>query len=136
MRLWTCLSAVALLASGSACDGGGDEAERAPAAPARDELPSPAAPAPGLPDPEEPGISDLARVARYVFRAMQQHDTSCSASNPFLDPLRITLAVRVQDGRIVEATLAGLALQRGGDVRPLEGAEWPAAWSRTSGPFR
>ena len=28
---------------------------------------------------------------------MQQRDTSCSASNPFLDPLRITLAVRVQE---------------------------------------
>lgn len=80
----------------------------------------------GAPDPTEPGIPDLARLARYVFREMRRQQAGCSLSNPFHDSLSFALVTEVKGGRIVGARLGKAVLERGPEELPLPGGIPPA----------
>jgi hypothetical protein len=85
--------------------------------------PSAAAPAAAV-DPDAP---DLARLARYVFKAMQRHDAICPFDNPLRDRLHFALEVEVRSGRMARVGLGhvGLEPESGGEARTLAEAEWP-----------
>jgi hypothetical protein len=51
-------------------------------------------------DPAEAGITELARLARYVFRTMRQHEQACPFDNPLQDRLHFALEVEVRAGRM------------------------------------
>jgi hypothetical protein len=78
-------------------------------------------------DPAEQGISDLARLARYVYKAMQSHDEVCPFANPFRDRLHLALAVEVKGGRIARVGLAHVGVEPAGgsEARTLAAAQWP-----------
>ena len=78
-------------------------------------------------DPAEPGISDLARLARYVFQAMQRHEEVCPFGNPFRDRLHFAMAIEVRGGRMARVGLGHVGLEpaAGGEARTLTQAEWP-----------
>jgi hypothetical protein len=78
-------------------------------------------------DPAEPGIPDLARLARYVFRAMQTHDEVCPFDNPFRDRLHFALETEVKAGRMRRLRLGHVGLEpaAGGEARTLTEAQWP-----------
>jgi hypothetical protein len=78
-------------------------------------------------DPAEPGISDLARLARYVFRTMQQHEEVCPFDNPFRDRLHFALAIEVKGGRMVRVGVGHVSLEPEGarEARTLAKAQWP-----------
>jgi hypothetical protein len=78
-------------------------------------------------DPAEPGIPDLARLARYVFKAMQGHDEVCPFANPFRDRLHFALAIEVKGGRMTRVGLGRVGLARDGasEARSLPAAQWP-----------
>jgi hypothetical protein len=77
---------------------------------------------PGLPDPSEPDIPDLARLARYVFREMRMAEQECPFVNPFHDPISFAFHVEVRDGRMSTVHLAWAALRAGEESRPLQPA--------------
>jgi hypothetical protein len=79
------------------------------------------------PDPTEDGISDLARLARYVFREMQAREASCRLDNPFHERLAFTLRIPVERGRMRTVSLASARLERPGGPNTLAAAEWPQA---------
>jgi hypothetical protein len=100
------------------------------------ETPSPAsgtppAPAPGSAvdpdDPAEPGIPDLARLARYVFKTMQRHDEVCPFDNPFRDRLHFAFEIEVKAGRMTRVGLGhvGHAADAGTQSHPIPEAQWP-----------
>jgi len=94
----------------------------------RESLSTPApAPSADADDPAEPGISDLARLARYVFKTMQSHGEICPFDNPFRDRLQVALAIEVQGGRMTRVGLGhvGLEPEAGGAARTLAEARWP-----------
>jgi hypothetical protein len=78
-------------------------------------------------DPAEPGIPDLARLARYVFRAMQRHEDVCPFDNPFRDKLHFALEIEVKAGRMTRVGLGHVGLEAGapGEARTLAEAQWP-----------
>ena len=78
-------------------------------------------------DPAEPGISDLARLARYVFKTMQRHEGVCPFDNPFRDRLHFAMGIDVKGGRMVRVGLGhvGLEPEAGGGVRALGEAQRP-----------
>ena len=78
-------------------------------------------------DPAEPGISDLARLARYVFKTMQRHDEICPFGNPFRDPLHFALEIEVKDGRMTRVSLGHVGLEPAGasEARALAQTQWP-----------
>ena len=78
-------------------------------------------------DPAEPGIPDLARLARYVYKAMQRHEQVCPFANPFRDRLHFALTVEVEGGRMTRVGLghAGLEAEGASEPRPLARAHWP-----------
>ena len=88
--------------------------------------PAPAAAA-DADDPAEPGISDLARLARYVFKTMQSHEEVCPFDNPFRDRLEVALAIEVKGGRVTRVGLGhvGLEAEARGAARTLAEAQWP-----------
>jgi hypothetical protein len=83
--------------------------------------------APDPDDPAEPGIPDLARLARYVFKAMQRHEEVCPFDNPFRDRLHFALEIEVRGGRMTRVDLAHAGLEPPGasEARPLSTAQWP-----------
>jgi hypothetical protein len=91
----------------------------------------PAAPAPAAAvdpdDPAEPGISDLARLARYVFRTMQRHGEVCPFDNPLRDPLHFALEIEVKGGRMTRVGVGHVGVERAGasEARTLAAAQWP-----------
>jgi hypothetical protein len=78
-------------------------------------------------DPAEPGIGDLPRLARYVFRSMQAHREVCPFDNPFRERLHFALAVDVKAGRITRVGLANVGVEPGEETgaRTLTKAKWP-----------
>jgi hypothetical protein len=78
-------------------------------------------------DPAEPGISDLARLARYVFKTMQRHEAVCPFANPFRDRLHFAFDVEVRAGRMTRAGLAHAGVEPGtaGEGRSLAREQWP-----------
>jgi hypothetical protein len=76
-------------------------------------------------DPAEPGIGDLPRLARYVFRVMGSHGEVCDFENPFRDPVHFALDVEVRQGRIVRVGLGHAGLEEQGSVQPLAPSELP-----------
>jgi hypothetical protein len=60
-------------------------------------------------DPAEPGIPDLARLARYVFRTMQRHEDVCPVENPFRDRLHFAFEIEVKGGRMTRVALGQVA---------------------------
>jgi hypothetical protein len=78
-------------------------------------------------DPAEPGISDLARLARYVFRTMQRHEEICPFDNPFRDQLHFALEIEVKAGRMTRVGLGhvGLEPEKGGEARTLDERQSP-----------
>ena len=96
----------------------------------RETLPPPAAaPAAAVDpdDPAEPGIPDLARLARYVFKAMQRHEKICPLENPFRDRLHFAFEIDVKAGRMTRAGLgrAGHGGEAGGEPHDIPRAQWP-----------
>jgi hypothetical protein len=98
----------------------------------REPLPSPAAeasPAAGVDpdDPAEPGISDLARLARYVFRTMQRHEGICPFDNPLRDPLHFALQIEVKGGRMTRVGVGHVGVEPAGasEARTLAAGQWP-----------
>jgi hypothetical protein len=91
---------------------------------------TPPAPRPAAVDPDdpaEPGISDLARLARYVFKTMQRHEEICPFGNPVRERLHFTLAIGVRAGRMTRVDLAHVGVQpeTAGNARALAEARWP-----------
>jgi hypothetical protein len=78
-------------------------------------------------DPAEPGIDDLPRLARYVFRTMQRHEEVCPFGNPFRDRLHFALEVEVKGGRMLRVGMGHVGLEptAGGAARTLTQAQWP-----------
>jgi hypothetical protein len=78
-------------------------------------------------DPAEPGIPDLARLARYVFKTMQRHDEVCPFDNPYRDRLHFALEIEVKGGSMAQVGLGHVALEpvAGGDSRTLARGQWP-----------
>jgi hypothetical protein len=76
-------------------------------------------------DPAEPGISDLARLARYVFRVMGQHEEICPFDNPFRDRLHFALEVQVRAGRMTRVDVGNAGIETGAEVRSLDRSQWP-----------
>jgi hypothetical protein len=78
-------------------------------------------------DPTEPGIPDLARLARYVFKTMQRHEEACPFGNPFRERLHFALAIDVKGGRMTRVGLGsvGVEPEATGGVRTLAEANWP-----------
>ena len=77
-------------------------------------------------DPAEPGIGDLPRLARYVFRTMQAHQEVCPFDNPFRERLHFALAIDVKGGRIARVGLGHVGVEpAGADARTLARAQWP-----------
>lgn len=111
-----------LLAALAACSGSPPPPVPVPVASA---TPPPAAADPV--DPAEPGISDLARLARYVFRTMQRHEDVCPFENPFRDQVHFALAVEVKAGRVARVGLGhlGHAPEAGGQAHPVPREQFP-----------
>jgi hypothetical protein len=85
-------------------------------------------------DPAEPGIGDLPRLARHVFRTMQAHEEICPLENPFPERLHFTVEIEVAGGRMRRVALGrvGLEPEGAGGVLPLAQARWPrelTAWA-------
>jgi hypothetical protein len=78
-------------------------------------------------DPAEPGISDLARLARYVFKTMQRHEEICPFENPYRDRLHFALEIEVRSGRMARVGLGhvGLEPEKGGEARTLAEKQYP-----------
>jgi hypothetical protein len=103
--------------------------------PVPDERAAAAAPPPATVDPDdpaEPGISDLARLARYVFKTMQGHEEICPFGNPFRDRLHFALAIEVRGGRMTRVGLGHVGLEpaTGGEARTLAQSQWPRELTR------
>ncbi len=78
-------------------------------------------------DPAEPGIGDLPRLARYVFKVMQAHEEVCPFDNPFRERVHFALAVDVKGGRITRVGLENVGVEPAGGAtaRTLARAQWP-----------
>jgi hypothetical protein len=78
-------------------------------------------------DPAEPGIPDLARLARYVFKTMQRHEDVCPFDNPFRDRLRFAIGIEVKKGRMTGVGLGhvGFGPEAAGESRPLAEGQRP-----------
>lgn len=87
--------------------------------------PPPAATSADPDDPVEPGIPDLARLARYVFRTMQRHEEVCPLENPFRDTLHFAFAIEVAHGRMTRVGLAEVALEGPVGRLSLLKRQWP-----------
>ena len=74
----------------------------------------------GAPDPAEAGISDLARVARYVFREMRMGQYVCSFTNPLRDPISFALHIEARGGRMTEVHLAWAGVRHAEDMHRLQ----------------
>jgi hypothetical protein len=112
-----------VLAALAACSG-----SPPPPVPVASATPPPAAAGPiDAVDPAEPGISDLARLARYVFRTMQRHEDVCPFENPFRDQVHFALAVEVKAGRMARVSLGhlGHAPEGGGQAHPVPREQFP-----------
>jgi hypothetical protein len=96
-----------------------DEAERDVRPVAPTPRTAPALP-PGVPDPAEPGISDLARLARYVFREMRLAQDACPFANPLEDPISFAFHIDVQGGAIASAHLAWVGVRHGEEIHQIE----------------
>ncbi len=89
--------------------------------------PAASAPTADPDDPAEPGISDLARLARYVFRTMQGHEEVCPFDNPFRDRLHFALEIEVKSGRVARVGLGHVGVEPEGarEARTLAKGGWP-----------
>ncbi len=78
-------------------------------------------------DPAEPGIGDLPRLARYVFKTMQAHQEVCPFDNPFRERLHFALAVDVKGGRITGVGLGNVGVEPAAEAeaRTLAKPQWP-----------
>ncbi len=96
---------------------------------ARDRLPgvedAPAAQT--LPDPTEPNLPDLVRLARYAFRVIRTTQGLCSFQNPLTDQLAYTLEIEVKGGRVTRSALVGARVEHPAAPLPLPEASWPQA---------
>jgi hypothetical protein len=77
-------------------------------------------------DPAEPGISDLARLARYVFRTMRDRGDVCAFENPYRDGIHFALDVEVGAGRMTRVALGHVGVAGPGqDIRTLVAGQSP-----------
>jgi hypothetical protein len=78
-------------------------------------------------DPAEPGIPDLARLARYVFKTMQRHEEVCPFDNPYRRRLHFALDIEVKGGRMMRVGLGHVGLEPAGasEAQPLAATQWP-----------
>lgn len=76
-------------------------------------------------DPSEPGISDLARLARHVFKVMAARQRECAIKG--LPPGRLSyqIDVEVREGRIAAASLGGVSAMSSREPVPLARPDWP-----------
>ena len=75
---------------------------------------------PGEPDPTEADISDLARLARYVFREMRVAEEACPFVNPLHDPLAFAFHVEVIGGHMNQVHLAWAGVRAEEELQRLE----------------
>lgn len=87
--------------------------------------PPPAAASADPDDPAEPGISDLTRLARYVFRTMRDHEAVCPIENQYRDTLHFAFAVDVAGGRMTRVGLAEVGFEGPSGPHSLPKAVWP-----------
>jgi hypothetical protein len=80
-----------------------------------------------LPDPTEPNLPDLVRVARYTFRVIRTTQGLCSFQNPLTDQLAYTLEIEVRGGRVTRSALVGARVEHPAAPLPLPEASWPQA---------
>jgi hypothetical protein len=76
-------------------------------------------------DPAEPGIGELPRLARYVFRVMGRHDSICALENPYRDRIHFALDIEVKGGRMTRVGIGHAGLEGKERMRPLAPSEWP-----------
>ncbi len=78
-------------------------------------------------DPAEPGIGDLPRLARYVFKTMQAHQEVCPFDNPFRERVHFALAIDVRGGRITRVGLGHVGVEPAGgaEARTVAKPQWP-----------
>jgi len=77
------------------------------------------------PDPSEPGLPGLVRMARYVYREIRMQRDGCAFENPFSDVLTYTIETEVLQGAVARARLVKVVLGR--DGRALQPDQWPLA---------
>jgi hypothetical protein len=88
------------------------------------------APAQTLPDPREPGLPDLQRVARHVFVEMHRIADRCALRNPLAERLGYVVEVEVRGGAIARAEVIEARVERGDSSLPLIRDAWPEALER------
>jgi hypothetical protein len=76
-------------------------------------------------DPQAPGLSDLARLSRYVFREMGRGAARCAPEPVPSGRIGYTLEIEVASGRIASARLATVTAELGGFTAPLLPERWP-----------
>jgi hypothetical protein len=91
------------------------------------ETPRAAAPSEELPDPAEPGLPDLQRIARHLFREMHLIDDHCSLHNPLSERVGYVVEVEVRGGAIERAELTRASVGSAGSERELPREAWPEA---------
>jgi len=108
---------------------GGSESER----PGARGSTAPRASAPEPPeslDPHSPGLPDLARISRYVFREMQLRQDECGLAAPLETAVDYAVAVEVAAGAVVSAQLAAAEVTVAGVKLPLSKEQWPPELGR------
>jgi hypothetical protein len=80
-----------------------------------------------LPDPTEPNLPDLVRLARYAFRVIRTTQGLCSFQNPMREPLTYVLEIEVKGGVALRSRLVGARLEHPAAPLPLTEENWPEA---------
>jgi hypothetical protein len=83
-----------------------------------------------LPDPAEPDLPDLQRLARHVFLEMHRVSASCSLRNPLAERLGYVLEVEVRSGAIARAEVTSARVELADGTLPLIRDAWPEALQR------
>jgi len=91
---------------------------------------APAADAESLPDPAEPGLPDLQRLARHVFVEMHRIADSCALRNPLAERLGYVVQVEVRAGTIRSAEITSAHVELADGTLPLVRDAWPEALQR------
>jgi hypothetical protein len=76
-------------------------------------------------DPAEQGLSDLARISRYVFREMRLREAACRGSTSLPGRVAYTLVVDVEGGKVTGASIGSAEIEQAGVGTALSEDRWP-----------